>query len=128
VTGVQTCALPIFAVAGARGLGDEPRDDKHAWTKELEAQDEMLNSRQGLVLGRLAKETGGFVVENTNDLGAGVGRMQAERTIYYLLGYEPTNAKLDGKFRKVTVKVKRSKVTVRSRPGYVAATSSESGK
>jgi VWFA-related protein len=115
------------AVAGARGLGDEPRDDKNAWTKELEAQDEMLNSRQGVVLGRLAKETGGFVVENTNDLAAGVARMQAERTVYYLLAFQPTNAKLDGKFRKVSVKVKRPKVTVRARPGYVA-TSIEIGK
>ncbi len=107
-------------VAGAKGIGDENRGEG-AWTKELEKQEEMLSSRPTAVLGRLAKETGGFLIENTNDLGAGVARMQRERTTYYLLGYEPTNAKLDGKFRKVSVKVKRSKVTVRTRPGYLAA-------
>ena len=46
--------------------------------------------------------------------------MQAERTIYYLLGYQPTNTATDGKFRKVSVKVKRGKYVVRARPGYVA--------
>jgi VWFA-related protein len=107
------------AVAGAKGLGDESRGNG-AWTKELEKQEEMLSSRPTAVLGRLAKETGGFLIENTNDLGAGVARMQEERTTYYLLAYQPTNAKLDGKFRKVSVKVKRSKVTIRARPGYLA--------
>jgi VWFA-related protein len=107
------------AVAGAKGLGDEQRE-KGAWTKELEKQEEMLTSRPTAVLGRLAKDTGGFLLENTNDLGAGVARMQQERTTYYLLAYQPTNTKLDGTFRKVSVKVKRPKITVRARPGYVA--------
>jgi len=107
-------------VAGAQGLGDEQRD-KGAWTKDLERQNDLLNSRVGAVLGRLAKDTGGFVLENTNDLAAGVARMQLERTTYYLLAYQPTNTKLDGKFRKITVKVKRPKTTVRARLGYLAA-------
>jgi VWFA-related protein len=114
-------------VAGAKGIGDEERE-KGAWTKELDKQEEMLNSRPTAVLGRLAKDTGGFLVENTNDLGAGVARMQRERTTYYLLAYQPTNTKLDGTFRKISVKVKRSKMTVRARPGYVAPTSNETGK
>jgi VWFA-related protein len=107
------------AVAGAKGIGDEERD-RGAWTKDLEKQEEMLTSRPTAVLGRLAKDTGGFLLENTNDLGAGVARMQQERTTYYLLTYQPTNTKLDGTFRKVSVKVKRPKVSVRARPGYLA--------
>jgi VWFA-related protein len=107
------------AVAGKQGIGDEQRA-QGAWTKDLEKQEEMLNSRPTAVLGRLANDTGGFLVENTNDLSAGVTRMQRERTTYYLLAYQPTNTKLDGTFRKISVKVKRSKITVRARPGYVA--------
>lgn len=107
------------AVAGAKGIGDEQRE-QGAWTKELEKQEEMLTSRPTAVLGRLAKETGGFLLENTNDLGAGVARMQQERTTYYLLTYQPTNTKLDGTFRKVSVRVKRPKVAVRARAGYLA--------
>lgn len=107
-------------LAGAQGVGDANRGDG-AWTKDLEKQEQMLSSRPAAALGRLASETGGFMIDNTNDLGKGVARMQTERTTYYLLGYQPTNAVLDGKFRKVTVKVKRGKYTVRARPGYVAA-------
>jgi len=114
------------AVAGAKGIGDEERG-QGAWTKDLEKQNDLLNSRPTAVLGRLAKDTGGFLVENTNDLSAGVARMQRERTTYYLLAYQPTNTNLDGKFRKIGVKVKRPKTTVHARPGYVAPTT-ESGK
>ena len=46
--------------------------------------------------------------------------MQQERTTYYLLGYQPANPAMDGKYRRVSVKVKRPKVTVRARPGYLA--------
>jgi VWFA-related protein len=106
-------------LAGDQGLGDAHRSDG-AWTKDLETQEQALSSRPGAVLGRLANDTGGFLVDSTNDLGKVVSRMQVERTTYYLLGYQPTNAALDGKFRKVTVKVKRGKYTVRARPGYVA--------
>jgi VWFA-related protein len=105
-------------VAGSQGIGDERRGDG-AWTRDLERQDEMLSSRPGAVLGHLAKETGGFPLENTNNLAAGVARMQQERTTYYLLTYQPVKA-MDGKFRRVNVKVKRPKVTVRARPGYLA--------
>ena len=109
------------ALAGGQGLGDATRTDG-PYTKELERQEQMLTSRPTAVLGRLAKETGGFLLENTNDLGAGVARMKLERTTLYLLAYQSTNVALDGTFRKVTVKVKRPKVTFRARSGYVAVT------
>jgi VWFA-related protein len=91
-----------------------------AESPSAEKQEEVVSSRPAAVLGRLANETGGFLIDNSNDLGKGVARIQVERTTYYLLGYQPTNAALDGKFRKVTVKVKRGKYVVRARPGYVA--------
>jgi VWFA-related protein len=105
-------------VAGAQGIGDVQRD-RGAWTKDIERQSDLLSSH--VSLGRLAKETGGFLIDNTNDLTSGFARMQQERTTYYLVGYQPTNTAADGKFRRVTVKVKRPRLTVRARPGYVAA-------
>ncbi len=105
-------------VAGAQGVGDVKRGDGPL-TKELERQEQILTSRSSAILGRLAKETGGFLLENTNDLAAGVARMQHDRTTYYLLAYHPTNAVEDKTFRRVSVKVKRSGVTVTARPGYV---------
>jgi len=106
-------------VAGAQGVGDSRRGDG-PWTKELEKQEQILTSRPSAALGRLAKETGGFLLDNTNNLAAGVARIQQERTTYYLVAYQATNARLDGSFRRVNVKVKRPRVTVRARAGYVA--------
>ena len=91
----------------------------------MERQDQLLTSRATAVLGRLAKETGGFLLENTNNLAAGLARMQQERSVYYLLAYEPANTAADGKFRRVEVKVKRPRVTVRGRPGYTAVPSAQ---
>jgi len=108
-------------VAASQGLGDAKRDEG-AYTKELERQEQLLTSRPTAALGRLAKETGGFLLENTNNLAAGVARMQQERTTYYLLAYQPINAAADGKYRRIEVKVKRPRVTVKARPGYTAAT------
>jgi VWFA-related protein len=106
-------------LAGSQGIGDTQRDPG-PWTKELERQEQLLISRPTAVLNRLANDTSGFVIENTNNLAAGVARMQQERTTYYLLGYQPTNSIMDGKFRRVTVKVNRRNVTIRARPGYLA--------
>jgi VWFA-related protein len=105
-------------VAGAQGIGDVKRPDG-PMTKELEHQEQILTSQSSAILGRLAKETGGFLLEHTNDLAAGVARMQHDRTTYYLVAYNPSNTTADKKFRRVSVKVKRSGVTVRARPGYV---------
>jgi VWFA-related protein len=106
-------------LAGAQGVGDVPRGDG-PWTKDLERQQQVVESRAAAVLGRLANETGGFLVSNTNDLGAGVARMQQDRSTYYLLAYQSTNPALDGTFRRVSVKVTRPTVTVRARQGYRA--------
>jgi VWFA-related protein len=106
-------------LAGSQGIGDTQRDPG-PWTKELERQEQLLISNPTAVLNRLANDTSGFVIENTNNLAAGVARMQQERTTYYLLGYQPANSIMDGKFRRVTVKVNRRNVTVRARPGYLA--------
>ena len=73
----------------------------------------------------LADATDGMAVLDTNDLEKGMHRVADDLTSYYLLGYYSTNSKLDGQYRKITVKVKRPGVDVRARPGYRAATAEE---
>jgi VWFA-related protein len=68
----------------------------------------------------LAADTGGFSVENQNDLGSGISRIARESASYYLLGYSPSNKRADGRFRKIEVKVRGSGRTVRARRGYYA--------
>jgi VWFA-related protein len=68
----------------------------------------------------VAEDSGGFAVHNTNDLAAGLGRIERESRSYYLLGYVPKDVKADGKFRKIEVKVRGDGLTVHARKGYFA--------
>jgi hypothetical protein len=68
----------------------------------------------------LAEGTDGFAMLNTNDLNKGFNRIADDMSSYYLLGYNASNANLDGRFRSITVKVKQPGVAVRARKGYRA--------
>ena len=73
----------------------------------------------------LADATDGLAVVENNNIELGVRRIVDDLTSYYLLGYYSTNAKLDGRFRSIKVRVKRPGVDVRARRGYKAATEEE---
>src|ERR1017187_9027562 len=72
----------------------------------------------------LAENTDGLAIM-TNDLGAGLRRVQDDVSEYYLLGYSSTNATTDGKFRKIEVKVNQPGVKVSARHGYFAPSDAE---
>jgi VWFA-related protein len=72
-------------------------------------------------LADIAGDTGGFLVSGTNDLAGGLARMLDDNASYYLMAYEPTNTKRDGKFRKVKVRLPaHGNYQVRTRAGYFA--------
>jgi VWFA-related protein len=76
------------------------------------------------VLRKLSEETGGRVIKanNANDTSVAFQRIAEELRTQYLLGYTPTNTKLDGTFRKIEVKVPNKDVKVNARRGYYAPT------
>jgi VWFA-related protein len=82
-------------------------------------QEELRLSQDSLRI--LSGETGGFALLNTNDFRDGFDRIQRDNSVYYLIGYYSSNERRDGKFRKLTVRVKRPGLQVRARRGYVAA-------
>jgi len=71
-------------------------------------------------LQQLADMSGGVVerADKLGDLKAALGRIAEELRHQYLLGYYPTNRKKDDTSRKITVRVTRPSVVVRSRPAY----------
>ena len=69
---------------------------------------------------RARQGTGGQLFQNTNNLRQGFERIESDLRNYYLIGYTPTNATYDGKFRNIEVRVKRGGLTVAARKGYFA--------
>ena len=80
-----------------------------------------LNSSQE-TLTTLAADTGGQAFLDTNDFAPAFTRMQRDMSAYYLLGYRTTNGSKDGKFRKISVKLKNTTNGYRleARAGYYA--------
>ncbi len=54
-----------------------------------------------------ALDTDGIAVMDSNDIDAGLQRVVSDLSSYYLLGYSSTNAKADGRYRTIRVRVKR---------------------
>jgi len=82
-----------------------------------------LGGRTGVIiefLQTVSDNTGGHAIFNTNDFEPGLTQIFRENSFYYLLGYQPTNVKADGTFRRLEVKVNRPGVEVRNRKNYVA--------
>jgi VWFA-related protein len=64
----------------------------------------------------MARQTGGFQIKNSNDYK--LERILEEQNGYYLIGYRPTDETFNKKFHRITAKVKRSGMTLRTRYGF----------
>jgi VWFA-related protein len=74
------------------------------------------------VMEEVAEGTGGAFIRNTNDLNGGLQTLTAPPACTYVLGFRPTNLKLDGSFHSLVVKLKtKEKLDVQTRRGYFAS-------
>jgi VWFA-related protein len=89
-------------------------------TRDLERVEDMvkLDSRTGLA--RIAEDTGGFLVEESNNLTRAFKRIDEDNQFHYMLTYTPRNTVFDGKFREILVRSRRSGTEVFARKGYRA--------
>lgn len=69
----------------------------------------------------LASNTGGKATLDYNDLSGGIAAAQQAVSSYYILGYYPTNAAADGRFRRIKIELTRAqKARLDYRQGYYA--------
>jgi hypothetical protein len=68
----------------------------------------------------LATATGGFAMDNSNDLRAPLRRLMEDVRAHYEVTYSPISTNFDGQFRKLAVRISRPGVIVPSRAGYYA--------
>lgn len=71
-------------------------------------------------LSALSTDTGGRVFFDSNDFAPAFQRVQTDTAAYYEVAFRSTNLARDGKFRKLTIRVKRGGVKLEYRPGYWA--------
>lgn len=68
----------------------------------------------------LTAGTGGIAIHNVDDVSRALGMISRDTSTYYVIGYEPTNPVMDGKFRKIEVKAVAPGLHLRARKGYAA--------
>ena len=95
-------------------------DSFSSMMRDSERNEELVRNNPEGVLGQLANETGGLLISGTNNPGPRLRQVNDDLHSYYVLTYTPKNSDYDGKFREISVKVKRSAVDVQARQGYYA--------
>lgn len=99
---------------------DRTMSNPGALTQGLERNEDLLNYSPESGLTQLAQQTGGAFIGGSNDIGSKLKEIDEDLGTYYLLTYSPTNQVYDGKFRNISVKVKKSGVDALARRGYYA--------
>lgn len=113
----------VAAGAGAGGGGNPDLDDSTGGMEAMLSQEPLHD---------LARHTGGLFLP-TNDMVASVGRVIEDQRGYYLLGYEPEAASFETgrhgpRYHRVSIRVKRPGLRVRSRAGYYGVADREVSK
>ncbi len=81
-----------------------------------------------MVMKKMADETGGRVIEvgnNGKKLEGAFAQIEEELRTQYVASYTPTNAKLDGSYRKIDIECKGDGLKAQSRKGYYAIAPSD---
>jgi VWFA-related protein len=68
----------------------------------------------------VAERTGGKAFYNRNEIGNAIVESMNDGATYYTLSYSPSNRDWNGKFRRISVRSRRSGVKLRYRLGYFA--------
>jgi VWFA-related protein len=113
---VATAPLGDATKSSPGGQGMYSGSSARAATSNFQGQQETLYT--------LASDTGGKALLDNNDLSAGIVQAQKDISSYYIIGYYSTNEALDGRFRRIKIRVNDTAAgqiaKVDYRPGYYA--------
>ncbi len=112
---VASAPLGNASSASQRGTGAYTGSAQQGLRDRFNDQQETLST--------LATDTGGRALLDNNDLAMGITQAQKDINSYYILGYYSTNAQLDGKFRRIKVRLNNSQLSAKLdyRSGYFAS-------
>jgi VWFA-related protein len=120
----------VDPMTGSLGAGGAPSPGRSGGGKGLPAPQDPGKTPDPSDFGRFAANldlnfllatagnTGGRAIVNTDDFGPGIEQMFQENGSFYLLGYQPPPTDPPGTLHRLTVRVNRPDVDVRTRSGY----------
>ena len=111
----QVAVYPILAT----GLNVYPEHDPAKIGSTITEGGASLAANQ-VAMETLAHDTGGKAFYGTNGLDDAMARAVDEGSHYYTLAYTPSNAKRDGKYRRVELKITDGSYKLAYRHGYYA--------
>lgn len=95
-----------------------PRGTSALTGAQMQSQRDSFNDSQE-TLSTLAYDTGGKLFVDDNDLALGMVKARDDISSYYIIGYYSTNIKMDGKYRRVEVKLAKDiQAKIDYRSGY----------
>jgi VWFA-related protein len=130
LTADQVAVYPI----GATGIGGEsylqgnsdPSANKAGKVVEGDEADRAFNQ---IAMELLARDTGGHAFYNTNGLSEAMAQAVDEGSHFYTLAYAPSNLKMDGKFRRIELKMASGgRYKLAYRRGYYAENAKFTGE
>ncbi len=102
---IDARGLVASAPAGDAGAAASRGTSSFTGT-QMQGQRDNFNASQE-TLSTLAADTGGKLFVDDNDIALGMQKARDDIASYYIIGYYSTNVKLDGKYRRVEVKLSK---------------------
>lgn len=122
--GVSIFSIDVRGLVAQAPMGDASRPSQggnaaYTGAGALTAMTQLQRTQD--TLWTLAADTGGKALLDANDLGLGIKQAQESITSYYVLGYYTTNAALDGKQRRIKIRLTKDlQATLEYRDSYFA--------
>ncbi len=117
---IDARGLVATAPAGNASTGTARGSGMYSGGTQTSQRTKMNDQQETLVT--LAGDTGGKALLDNNDLAMGIQQAQKDISSYYILGYYSSNGAMDGKFRRLKVKLNDAKIQAKLnfRSGYFA--------
>jgi VWFA-related protein len=117
---IDARGLVAEAPGGNASVGSPRGTGMFTGTAQTHRRDQFHNQQETLVT--LAEDTGGKAMLDNNDLSMGIVQAQGDIGSYYILGYYSSNSALDGRFRRIRVRmVSNTSAKLDYRSGYYAS-------
>ena len=129
LTVAQVAIYPIAAEGLVSDSGYEANASRIGETRLSQMNQGPLDTRDrnanNLSMEVLAEDTGGKAFYNTNGLKDALARAIDYGSHYYTLAYTPTDKKMDGRYRRIQLKLTAGKYKIAYRRGYYADNAKE---